>query len=83
MTTGGTLYQLHAMEYAYGDLLGVEFTMQSLLALKRENVSIAYPSHGVAISDVRANIEELAPKLEQLANIGRLFTSGWNTGFAD
>ncbi|MGX5806137.1 MBL fold metallo-hydrolase [Bradyrhizobium sp. Arg314] len=80
MTPGGNLNQLHAMEYAYGDLAGVEFTMQSILALKKENVSIAYPSHGGAISDVRADIERLERKLEQLANIGRLFTSGWNTG---
>ncbi|CDX14721.1 hypothetical protein MPLB_1480014 [Mesorhizobium sp. ORS 3324] len=83
MTPGGNLYQLHAMEYAYGDLVGVEFTMQSILALKKENVSVAYPSHGGIISDVRADIERLEPKLEQLANIGRLFTSGWNTGFED
>lgn len=83
MTAGGNLYQLHAMEYAYGDLVGVEFTMQSILALKRENVSIAYASHGEPISDVSADIERLEPKLEKLANIGRLFTSGWNTGFED
>ncbi|PBB39887.1 hypothetical protein CK222_31170 [Mesorhizobium sp. WSM3866] len=83
MTAGGNLYQLHAMEYAYGDLAGVEFTMQSILALKRENVSIAYPSHGETISGVSADIERLEPKLEKLANVGRLFTSGWNTGFED
>ncbi|TIN74274.1 MBL fold metallo-hydrolase [Mesorhizobium sp.] len=83
MSTGGNLYQLHAMEYAYGDLAGVEFTMQSVLALNKENVSIAYPSHGEAISEVNADIERLEPKLEKLANISRLFTSGWNTGFED
>ncbi|MER8505028.1 MBL fold metallo-hydrolase [Mesorhizobium sp. M1142] len=83
MTNGGNLYQLHAMEYGYGDLLGIEFTMQSILALKKERVAYAYPSHGSPISNVEADIEKLESKLEKLANIGRLFTSGRNSSYSD
>ncbi|TIL81470.1 MAG: MBL fold metallo-hydrolase [Mesorhizobium sp.] len=83
MVRGGNLYQLHAMEYAYGDLVGVEFTMQSILALKKERPAVAYPSHGEPIRDVIADIAKLESNLYELANIGRLYTSGWNTGYAD
>ncbi|MET4324154.1 MBL fold metallo-hydrolase [Bradyrhizobium sp. RT5a] len=82
MTSGGKLYQLHAMEYSYGDLLGIEFTMQSILALKKEDVETAYPSHGVPISEVKSDIGKLEARLERLAGIGRLFTSG-RCGFKD
>ncbi len=34
MTKGGYLYQLHAMEYTYGDMIGVIFTLQSIQALR-------------------------------------------------
>ncbi|MER8989390.1 MBL fold metallo-hydrolase [Mesorhizobium sp. M0843] len=81
MTAGGKLYQLHAMEYGYGDLLGAEFTMQSILALKKENVDSAFPSHGAAINDVTADIERLETRLEALSAIGRLFTSGRDNNF--
>ncbi|WP_407175676.1 MBL fold metallo-hydrolase [Bradyrhizobium sp. STM 3562] len=83
MTSGGKLYQLHAMEYNYGDLLGIEFTMQSILALKKEEVEIAFPSHGAPIGEVNADITALESRLEALASIGRLFTSGRNSGFRD
>ncbi|MER9196935.1 MBL fold metallo-hydrolase [Mesorhizobium australicum] len=81
MTAGGKLYQLHAMEYGYGDLLGAEFTMQSILALKKENVESAYPSHGASINDVKGDIERLESRLETLSSIGRLFTSGRDVNF--
>lgn len=83
MASGGRLYQLHAMEYAYGDLLGVEFTMQSILALKKETVRVAYPSHGSPINDVKTDVERLEARLEVLASLGRLFTSGRGSGFKD
>lgn len=83
MASGGKLYQLHAMEYNYGDLLGVEFTMQSILALKMEDVEAAYPSHGNPISEVKADVERLESRLETLANIGRLYTSGRPSYFKD
>ncbi|MBB4375093.1 glyoxylase-like metal-dependent hydrolase (beta-lactamase superfamily II) [Bradyrhizobium sp. cir1] len=78
MTTGGKLYQLHAMEYSYGDLVGIEFTMQSILALKKENIEAAFPSHGEPINEVNADIGRLESRLEKLAGIGRLSTSGRN-----
>ncbi|WP_316399341.1 MBL fold metallo-hydrolase [Bradyrhizobium sp. 33ap4] len=83
MTSGGKLYQLHAMEYSYGDLVGIEFTMQSILALKKQDVEIAYPSHGAPIREVKADIGKLESRLERLASIGRLLTSGRSTGFKD
>ncbi|WP_352869288.1 MBL fold metallo-hydrolase [Mesorhizobium sp. M0715] len=81
MIAGGKLYQLHAMEYGYGDLLGAEFTMQSILALKKEKVECAYPSHGAPIKEVTADIERLESRLEALSSIGRLFTSGRDVNF--
>ncbi|WFU14921.1 MBL fold metallo-hydrolase [Bradyrhizobium sp. CB3481] len=83
MTSGGKLYQLHAMEYHYGDLLGIEFTMQSILALKKEHVETAYPSHGASITEVKADIERLESRLEKLARIGRLATSGRRSPWKD
>lgn len=83
MVSGGKLYQLHAMEYTYGDLMGVEFTMQSILALKKEDVEIAYPSHGAPINEVKANVEGLEARLDALASLGRLFTSGRSSSFKD
>lgn len=76
MTRGGRLYQLHAMEYGYGDLLGVEFTMQSILALKKHNLDCAYPSHGVPMTELSDDIERLESRLEALSNLGKLSTSG-------
>jgi glyoxylase-like metal-dependent hydrolase (beta-lactamase superfamily II) len=35
MCNGGVLYQLHAMEYTYGDMIGILFTIQSIQALRR------------------------------------------------
>ncbi len=34
MARGGVLYQLHAMEYTYGDMVGALFTLQSIQALR-------------------------------------------------
>ncbi|WP_188394096.1 MBL fold metallo-hydrolase [Mesorhizobium sp. SARCC-RB16n] len=83
LVRGGKLYQLHAMEYGYGDLLGAEFTMQSILVLKNENVQNAYPSHGEPITDVNNDIESLEKRLDALAGLGRLFTSGRDHNFND
>ncbi|MBB6414365.1 MBL fold metallo-hydrolase [Mesorhizobium sangaii] len=83
MRRGGRLYQLHAMEYSYGDLLGIEFTMQSILALKKQNVQTAYPSHGDPVCSVISDIERLESRLVTLAGVGRLFTSGHGNPFKD
>ena len=83
MVNGGKLYQLHAMEYNYGDMLGIEFTMQSLLALKRQNVDVAFPSHGAPIHDVNASISALEKRLVALSEVGRQRTSGTDSPFAE
>ncbi|MDX8502597.1 MBL fold metallo-hydrolase [Mesorhizobium sp. VK4C] len=82
IASGGLLYQLHAMEFGYGDLLGVEFTMQSILALKKEKVAVAYPSHGATLTEVEADIVRLEGRLEALAGLGGLGTSA-RSGFKD
>jgi len=46
MAAGGKLYQLHAMEYTYGSMEGVMFTLQSIQALKKKKVAVGLPSHG-------------------------------------
>ena len=38
LAAGGKLYQLHAMEYTYGSMEGVLFTLQSLQALRKQQV---------------------------------------------
>ncbi|MER8671600.1 MBL fold metallo-hydrolase [Mesorhizobium sp. M1156] len=76
MTAGGKVYQVHALEYSYGDLLGVEFTMQAVGALKKQAVEIAYPSHGEPVCNLHRDIERLESRLIALAGVGRLFTSG-------
>ncbi|ESW66524.1 MBL fold metallo-hydrolase [Mesorhizobium sp. C280B] len=83
MASGGKLYQLHAMEYAYADMIGVQFTMQSILALKKQQVAIAYPSHGKAITNTNDDIVSLEQRLEAIANLGRLYTSGLNSKFPE
>ena len=35
LAKGGVLYQLHAMEYGYGDMIGALFTLQSIQALRK------------------------------------------------
>ena len=60
---GGKLYQLHAMEYEYGDLVGCNWTAESIEALRRQQVSLALPAHGPAITDPDSCIKELQGKL--------------------
>ena len=65
MHDGGKLYQLHAMEYDYGDLIGCNWTAQSIDALSRQAVDLALPSHGPAIRDPAACIDALQTKLRE------------------
>lgn len=67
----GKLYQLHAMEYAYGGMEGVIFTMQSVQALRKRNPAICLPSHGEPITSVRADIDRLEQRLMDLVKLGR------------
>jgi glyoxylase-like metal-dependent hydrolase (beta-lactamase superfamily II) len=71
MARGGKLYQLHAMEYTYGAMEGVTFTLQSIQALSKRGVERALPSHGEAIDDVDGDIGRLQRRLMDCVNLGR------------
>lgn len=76
MAAGGKLYQLHAMEYTYGDLVGAAFTLQSLRALRQQRVQVAYPSHGDVITAPAADIERLERRLLRLLDLGARIKAG-------
>lgn len=71
MAPGGKLYQLHAMEYTYGSMEGILFTLQSIQALKKRNVDVCHPSHGEAIKHVTQDIEKLQRRLMDCVSLGR------------
>ncbi len=71
IAAGGTLYQLHAMEYMYSGLEGLVFTLQSIQALGRQNVALALPSHGESIVDVAGDIERLEGRIMDCVQLGR------------
>ncbi len=71
MTAGGTLYQLHAMEYMYSGLEGLVFTLQSIQALRRQDVTLALPSHGEPITDVAGDIDRLERRIMACVDLGR------------
>jgi len=71
MHAGGKLYQLHAMEYDYGDLAGANLTAQSIHALRKQNVQLALPSHGPVIEDPRGCIDLLDRRLHPLMELQR------------
>ena len=69
MHDGGKLYQLHAMEYEYGDLVGVNFTAQSLCSLGRQNLDMALPSHGPVIADPATCMSDLDRRLHEVVEV--------------
>ncbi len=85
MVEGGKLYQLHAMEYCYGDMTGALFTLQSIQALrdalngevvagrsfKAAGPPLGLPSHGEFLQDPLGDIDRLEKSLTQLASLGR------------
>lgn len=71
LASGGKLYQLHAMEYTYGAMEGVLFTLQSIQALRRKNPVVCLPSHGEPITDVPGDIERLERRLMDCVKLGR------------
>jgi glyoxylase-like metal-dependent hydrolase (beta-lactamase superfamily II) len=71
MGAGGKLYQLHAMEYAYGSMEGVLFTLQSIQALGKRNVDVCYPSHGEPVTAVASDIHKLERRLMDCVDLGR------------
>lgn len=68
---GGKIYQLHAMEYTYGCMEGVIFTLQSIQALKKKDPQLCLPSHGDAIEAVASELETLQRRLMNLVRMGR------------
>jgi glyoxylase-like metal-dependent hydrolase (beta-lactamase superfamily II) len=68
---GGKLYQLHAMEYIYGGLEGLMFTMQSIRALDRRRIDLGLPSHGDPVEDPAGDIRRLERRLTRAAELGR------------
>ena len=68
---GGRLYQLHAMEYIYGGLEGLMFTMQSIRALDRQRIDVGLPSHGESIEHPAADIRRLERRLTRAVELGR------------
>jgi glyoxylase-like metal-dependent hydrolase (beta-lactamase superfamily II) len=71
MAHGGKLAYLHAMEYNYGCLEGLLFTLQSIQALRRHCVDIALPSHGRPITDVRGDIDRLEKRIVDCVALGK------------
>ena len=82
MHDGGKLYQLHAMEYEYGDLVGAHWVALATDALRRCGIDRALPSHGPAIDDPAVCMDLLDGRLRRLvAQTGyRMGTDG--DGFA-
>lgn len=76
ITTGGLVYQLHSLEYDYGDLVGVIFTMQSLQAMKRQELDLILPSHGESIDDPAGDLARLEAKLTDIARLGTAILVG-------
>jgi glyoxylase-like metal-dependent hydrolase (beta-lactamase superfamily II) len=70
ISASGKLYQLHAMEYTYGAMEGILFTIQSIRALRARELDLILPSHGDSIADVRADIDKLEQRLMDCARLG-------------
>lgn len=69
MYEGGKLYQLHAMEYSYGDMAGILFTSQSIRNLARKRPDICLPSHGPVIDDPQECIRKLEQRILRLVRL--------------
>jgi len=71
MAAEGKLYQLHAMEYTYGSMEGVLFTLQSIQALRKRRVDLCLPSHGGPVTDVPSDLDRLERRLMDCVKLGR------------
>jgi glyoxylase-like metal-dependent hydrolase (beta-lactamase superfamily II) len=71
LAADGKLYQLHAMEYTYGSMEGVVFTLQSIQALRRRRPDVCLPSHGEPITDVPGDVARLERRLMECVRLGR------------
>lgn len=77
---GGKVFQLHALEYEYGDLAGANWVAQSIHALRKRNIEIALPSHGPAIYDLADCIDQLDDRLHRLMALQRDRLGGTDDG---
>jgi glyoxylase-like metal-dependent hydrolase (beta-lactamase superfamily II) len=71
LAAGGKLYQLHAMEYVYGCMEGVLFTLQSVQTLHRRGPDVCLPSHGEPVADVPGDLARLERRLMECVRLGR------------
>jgi glyoxylase-like metal-dependent hydrolase (beta-lactamase superfamily II) len=67
---GGHVHDLHALEYGYGDLSGILFTLQSLQALERRSPDFLLPSHGPIIETPLSDMSRLKDRLMDIAHLG-------------
>ena len=72
LTAGGHVYQLHTLEYSFGDHAGVLYTLQSLQALRAQAPELILPSHGPVIEEVMEEIELLEGRLRDVVPLGPL-----------
>lgn len=72
LIAGGHIYQLHTLEYCFGDLAGVLYTLQSLRALCAQAPELILPSHGPVIEEVTKEIELLEGRLRDVVPLGPL-----------
>ena len=66
---GGKLYQLHAMEYSYGDMIGLLFTHQSIRKLAFKAPNLCLPSHGPIIEKPGLCIKQLKHRIRRLVRL--------------
>ncbi len=66
---GGNLYQLHAMEYGYGDMMGLLFTYQSIRNLASRAANLCLPSHGPIIEKPDLCIRQLENRIRRLVRL--------------
>ena len=59
------------MEYTYGAMEGVLFTLQSIQALRRREPALCLPSHGEPVTEVRHDIDQLERRLMDCVELGR------------
>jgi glyoxylase-like metal-dependent hydrolase (beta-lactamase superfamily II) len=73
---GGRLHQVHQLEYEYGDMKGVPFTIQSLNALEESDLDVILPSHGPAVDDPAGDIDRLRRRLMAVVDLGPRMNAG-------
>ena len=77
---GGVLYQLHAMEYEYGAMEGILFTIESVQELRAQEVDLVLPSHGPPVHDVARELDDLLQRLIACLELGdELGIAGWKS----